>query len=86
MEAISINIETTDDALKIWLMVKLDVKALVKKHLVLILSTISASCIHCHDYQFSIMNRKLLVNHAVHILILNICFLNISHFNINFNS
>lgn len=26
MEAISINIETTDDALKIWLMVKLDVK------------------------------------------------------------
>lgn len=40
MEAISINIETTDDALKIWLMVKLDVKALVKKHLVLILSII----------------------------------------------
>lgn len=30
MEAISINIETTDDAIKIWLMVKLDVKALVK--------------------------------------------------------
>lgn len=36
MEVIFINIEIIDDVFKIWLMVKLDVKALVKKYLVLI--------------------------------------------------